>query len=66
VTQNPEMMENGDGAEDSKKPYEPPKVTRVSLRPEEAVLGACKTTTGTGPASSHPCSFGLCGPLPGS
>ena len=29
---------------DSKKSYEPPKVTTISLRPEEAVLGHCKTS----------------------
>jgi hypothetical protein len=38
----------------SKKPYEPPKLTTVSLRPEEAVLGHCKISGGSGPA-------GICG-----
>jgi hypothetical protein len=32
--------------------YEPPKVLRVSLRPEEAVLGHCKLPGTAGPASS--------------
>ncbi len=32
--------------------YEPPKVMRVSLRPEEAVLGHCKVTGNAGPVSS--------------
>jgi hypothetical protein len=32
--------------------YEPPKVIRVSLRPEEAVLGHCKVTGATGPVST--------------
>jgi hypothetical protein len=31
------------------KPYEAPKVVRVSLRPEEAVLGHCKISGATGP-----------------
>jgi hypothetical protein len=31
---------------DSKKSYEPPRLTTISLRPEEAVLGACKTFNG--------------------
>ncbi|MGC2531218.1 MAG: hypothetical protein WA639_26015 [Candidatus Acidiferrum sp.] len=31
--------------------YEPPKVIRVSLRPEEAVLGHCKITGAAGPVS---------------
>jgi len=32
-----------------KKKYEPPQLTKVSLRPEEAVLGACKISGGRGP-----------------
>jgi hypothetical protein len=32
-----------------RKKYEPPELTKVSLRPEEAVLGACKISGGTGP-----------------
>ena len=31
--------------------YHPPEVVRVSLRPEEAVLGHCKTSGSAGPAS---------------
>ena len=31
---------------DGKKPYEPPQLMTISLRPEEAVLGACKTSSG--------------------
>jgi hypothetical protein len=27
---------------EAKKPYEPPQLTAISLRPEEAVLGHCK------------------------
>ena len=39
-------------AEQSPKPaYEPPKVIRVSLRPEEAVLGHCKVVGHAGPVS---------------
>lgn len=33
------------------KAYEAPKVIRVSLRPEEAVLGHCKITGVAGPVS---------------
>lgn len=36
----------------TKKPYEKPQLTRVLLRPEEAVLGACKTSTVHGPAQT--------------
>jgi hypothetical protein len=32
--------------------YEPPKVMRVSLRPEEAVLGHCKVSGQAGPVSA--------------
>lgn len=32
--------------------YQPPEVVRVSLRPEEAVLGHCKTFSSTGPAAA--------------
>jgi len=35
----------------SKLPYEPPQVIRVSLRPEEAVLGHCKIVGHAGPVS---------------
>lgn len=34
-----------------KPAYEPPKVIRVSLRPEEAVLGHCKIVGHAGPVS---------------
>ncbi|MGA8408218.1 MAG: hypothetical protein WB680_13655 [Candidatus Acidiferrales bacterium] len=33
------------------KPYEAPKMIRVSLRPDEAVLGHCKTPSSRGPAA---------------
>lgn len=32
-----------------RRSYEKPQVTRVSLRPEEAVLGACKVSGIAGP-----------------
>jgi hypothetical protein len=41
------------------KPYEPPKVIRVSLRPEEAVLGHCKVP-GSGGAVSASCASLSC------
>lgn len=34
-----------------RRPYEAPKVVRVSLRPDEAVLGHCKTPSSAGPAA---------------
>ena len=33
----------------SRKPYAKPQLTRVTLRPEEAVLAACKTVGVGGP-----------------
>jgi len=39
-----------------KKRYEKPVVTRFPLRPEEAVLGFCKSNTAAGPSSST-CDF---------
>lgn len=46
---------------DAKKRYEKPEVTQVSLRPEEAVLGACKLGNVSGPGQPRcqvpaPCS----------
>jgi len=43
---------------ENKKPYEPPRLTTISLRPEEAVLGHCKT-----PSGGSNFSFGGCTPV---
>jgi len=45
----------------TKMPYQSPQVVRVSLRPEEAVLGHCKVPGVAGPVSAgcrgiRPCS----------
>jgi len=37
-----------------KKPYAPPKLTSIKLRPEEAVLGNCKLAGGHGPSEAAP------------
>jgi hypothetical protein len=39
--------------------YEPPKMIRVSLRPEEAVLGHCKIPGSAGPVSAS-CTATTC------
>jgi hypothetical protein len=39
-----------------RKPYEKPQIQEVALRPEEAVLGACKTNSVSGPAQPR-CGF---------
>ncbi len=46
----------GDGMSVGKKPYVKPEIREVPLRPEEAVLGACKTSSRSGPAQVR-CSF---------
>ncbi len=41
-----------------KKIYESPKITIISLRPEEAVLGHCKASTASGPVAAG-CTSGI-------
>jgi hypothetical protein len=43
---------------DGKKSYEPPRLATISLRPEEAVLGHCKSPSGGGNST-----FGSCQPV---
>jgi hypothetical protein len=40
---------------DGKKTYDPPRLATISLRPEEAVLGHCKTPSGG--TSGSVCNF---------
>ena len=35
-----------------RKPYQKPEASRFPLRPDEAVLGFCKTSSGHGPNSN--------------
>ena len=44
--------ETGHSDEPKRKPYEAPKIVRVSLRPDEAVLGHCKIPGSAGPGNS--------------
>ena len=44
------------GKSDRKKAYQPPRLTTINLRPEEAVLGHCKTSSSGGPVQST-CTF---------
>lgn len=41
-----------------KRKYESPKVTVISLRPEEAVLGHCKSSSASGPVGAT-CTSGV-------
>ena len=50
------MSEN---EQNGKKPYESPQLTKVSLRPEEAVLGACKIPGSAGAVGAS-CSVTQC------
>ncbi len=52
------MLEKG--TPEKKEPYEPPRVTVISLRPEEAVLGACKNVSSAGPIASSCTAVGPC------
>lgn len=37
----------------SKRPYHKPEVVQIPLRPDEAVLGNCKTPNVTGPSAPN-------------
>jgi len=60
-------MNQGEDQRESGNRYEPPRLVKISLRPEEAVLGHCKISGGSGPAGggAGPCSIllGGCTPL---
>jgi hypothetical protein len=42
-----------DSTKKDKKPYSKPQVQEVPLRPDEAVLGGCKTASTSGPAQAR-------------
>ena len=52
-------MTNEDGRQE-KKQYEAPKIKMISLRPEEAVLGNCKSATHGGPVGLACTNAGGC------
>jgi hypothetical protein len=47
-------------SETPKKPYRKPEFIQVALRPEEAVLGACKSGTHGGPGGASTCNPNTC------
>lgn len=51
-------MDNQKNEIGSKQPYDAPKLTTISLRPEEAVLGHCKTSGSSFPG--FPCTAFVC------
>jgi hypothetical protein len=54
-----------DRVPEKKEPYVSPKLTVISLRPEEAVLGACKNMSSAGPVGGSCVATGQC-MVPGS
>ncbi|HEY7172606.1 MAG TPA: hypothetical protein VH417_17255 [Vicinamibacterales bacterium] len=42
------MDDTNDGPQTEKKPYVKPDIQQVPLRPDEAVLGGCKTSSKSG------------------
>jgi hypothetical protein len=55
-------MNNSESQVGGKKPYESPQLSQISLRPEEAVLGHCKMSGGSGPSqTAGPCDILLAG-----
>lgn len=50
------MKDDSKGHTKQKKPYTKPEVKQVLLKPEEAVLGNCKTSGNFGPGNPN-CSF---------
>jgi len=51
------------GTKSQKKPYVKPEVKQVPLRPEEAVLGACKIGGSYGPTAPNCKPLGSCSGL---
>ena len=54
------MNERPESATPKKKPYHKPEIRLVPLRPEEAVLGACKSTGIIGPIMGCTVIIGGC------
>jgi hypothetical protein len=52
------MKEIKEDQKQAKKPYARPVLKQVALRPEEAVLGNCKTAGISGPVSTGNCAPG--------
>ena len=48
------------GLDPTKKPYTKPQIQEVPLRPDEAVLGNCKTASTSGPAQHRCTTPGAC------
>lgn len=51
-----DQADDSGSVDQAKRPYAKPEVREVPLRPDEAVLGACKTSSRSGPAQIR-CNF---------
>ena len=52
--------------DEQKKSYEKPMLTRFPLKPQEAVLGFCKTSASTGSSQPNSCTSPAACTFPGS
>jgi len=51
-------MENREPtSEQRRKPYNKPELIQIALRPEEAVLGFCKSNGSAGPVHRNTCMY---------
>ncbi len=55
-----ETRDGNTGPLKAKRAYAPPSVTKVPLRPEEAVLGFCKNNVTAGPRGGNCRAVGVC------
>ncbi len=55
-----EKMHMSDMEQKLKKVYEAPQITKVTLKPEEAVLSACKTPSVGGGPTGNSCNANQC------
>jgi len=55
-----EKRRSEQAGEPGKKPYAPPTMDKVPLRPDEAVLGFCKNNNTPGPRGGNCRALGVC------
>ena len=54
MIESPENNQSEEQPHELKKPYVKPQIRRVEFRPQEAVLGGCKTSGQTTPCLINP------------
>jgi hypothetical protein len=55
-----EESNSSEPTEGARRPYEPPSLLKVALRPDEAVLGFCKVNNKAGPLHGNCRAVGQC------